>query len=141
MQGYRFFAFGGAASHDISDGILEQEEKRRIRLYYKLDKDFRIRNRNWWEAEMPSEEEMRHGMEILEKYHYDVDFVLSHCCTLRAASLCSEEKFTEDTLTRYFDQLLENGLQFKAWLFGHYHGNKKVMEKYFLLYEQIIRLI
>ena len=60
IDGITFFAMGGAASHDIQDGILdpaspgfEQEYwfKRRTRQM------FRVKGISWWPQEMPSEEE------------------------------------------------------------------------------------
>ena len=62
IGGFRFFAMGGAASHDIQDGILDpaapgfEKEywlKRRLRQF------FRVKGVSWREKEMPSQEEMR----------------------------------------------------------------------------------
>lgn len=59
IDGITFFAFGGASSHDISDGILEISDPR-IKTWKKdPDKMFRINHKSWWKEELPSKEEIR----------------------------------------------------------------------------------
>ena len=36
---------------------------------------------------------------------------------------------------------IRNRNQFHYWLFGHYHDNRVIDEKYVLLYEQMVRII
>ena len=60
--GKQFFAFGGASSHDIRDGVLEIGDSRIeewARDPYKL---FRINHVSWWRRELPTSEEMMLGM-------------------------------------------------------------------------------
>lgn len=141
----KIFAFGGAQSHDIQDGILDpdkfEDEIEFRKEYYRLYKSrkmFRVKGFSWWEQEMPNEEEMERGKQSLEKALYKVDYVISHCAPQEVASVIG---YTErDKLTWYFNELLWNGLQFDRWFFGHYHDNKQIMGKFILLYEQIIRI-
>ena len=152
MRGYVFdicdkkiFAFGGASSHDIQDGILdlndfESEEgfKQKYKEYVKHNKWFRVKGISWWEQEMPNDEEMERGRQSLKDVNNEVDFVISHCAPQEVASLIG---FTDrDKLTWYFNQLLWDGLKFTKWLFGHYHTNKQIMGKFICLYEQMIRI-
>lgn len=104
MRGYVFnicgkkiFAFGGASSHDIQDGILEPDDyksmkelaedyNRRTVLGYML----RINHLSWWKEEMPSDEEMEFGLKTLAENRNKVDFVVSHCCPQSIASVFFE---------------------------------------------------
>lgn len=152
MRGYvfdicdkKFFAFGGASSHDIQDGILDPNDFVDMdafidtcRRWQKHGKMFRIKGVSWWEQEMPNDEEMERGRKSLKAVNNEVDFVISHCAPQEVASLIG---FTErDKLTWYFNELLWDGLKFTRWLFGHCHDNKQIMGKFILLYEQIIRI-
>ena len=58
----KFFTFGGAASHDISDGVLEIDDPRIKEWRYDPDKMYRINHISWWEREMPNQEEMDEGI-------------------------------------------------------------------------------
>jgi hypothetical protein len=153
MRGYVFdicdrkiFAFGGASSHDIKDGILdpgefsdEAEFRKVYNRWRKENRMFRVRGVSWWDEEIPSEEEMQRGRENLEKCNYEVDFVISHCCPTQVASVFSHGIYKPDLLTDYFDRLLDK-ISFSRWFFGHYHGDQQIMGKFIMLYEQIIRI-
>ena len=143
LQGKSFFTFGGASSHDISDGILDPEEDReKINIWSKdYFKMFRINRVSWWKEELPSEEEMQHGIDRLNAAGNEVDYVVSHCCPQSVASVFSHGFYKSDVLTRYFDGLINNGLTFRNWFFGHYHDDKQIMIKYIMLYDQIIQIV
>ena len=48
LDGHRCFTFGGARSHDIKDGILNPEEKGKIKAWQKdYTKLFRVRGISW----------------------------------------------------------------------------------------------
>lgn len=143
LQGKKFFTFGGASSHDIRDGILDPvidaDKIRKWRNDY--DKLFRINGVSWWQQELPSEEEMQNGLNNLKANDYKVDFVVSHCAPQTVASVFSYGLYEPDILTMYFNGLLDNGLEFDKWIFGHYHDNRQIMSKFIMLYEQIIRIV
>ena len=139
IDGKRFFAFGGAKSHDIQDGILNLDEEEKIYEYRKRGAYFRIRDFSWWDLELPTEEEMQNGIENLEKNNYKVDFVISHCCPTNIQALLGRGTYKKDYLTDYLQEISEK-LEFKKWYFGHYHENKQLNDKYVLLYEDIIPL-
>jgi DNA polymerase-3 subunit gamma/tau len=63
----KIFAFGGARSHDIQDGILNLDEEEEIYEYRKRGAYFRIRDFSWWDLELPTNQEMENGIENLEK--------------------------------------------------------------------------
>ena len=103
------------------------------------DKAYRKENISWWKEEMPSKAEMKEGIDNLEKANWKVDFVLSHCCASSTQALYSHGTFKSDELTNYFENIRAK-LDFKKWMFGHYHDNKAINDKEIVVYEQIIRI-
>ena len=136
LQGQKIFTFGGARSHDIKDGIFEPGDRRIKQWKYDYDKEFRVNRQTWWEEEMPSKEEIQYGLENLKKHGNKVDIILSHC-TSSSIQKKIKESFEIDELTEYFEQL-EQLIDYKYWIFGHYHIDQKVDEKHFALYHQIV---
>ena len=96
-------------------------------------------NLEWWERELPSEEEMKRGRENLEAVGNAVEFIVTHCAPQSLVELVSKREDAPDCLTNYFDELAKT-VQFQNWFFGHYHDDKQVLGKFRLLYESIVRL-
>lgn len=155
MRGYvfdlcdkKFFAFGGAASHDISDGVLDLDEYKNnwsdfLKVYRAMKdqgKMFRVKGISWWPEELPSYDECKLGLDTLGGYDYKVDFVITHCLPQNVASLIG---FTgSDTATTYFDKIiLDQNLDFDKWYCGHYHTELQALSKYNVLYRSIIRAV
>lgn len=138
VNGCTFFAFGGARSHDIADGILEKGDPK-ISRWNKQGKMFRVNHVSWWEREMPSQEEMEEGRMNLEKTGNKVDFIISHCAPSSTVALFSQGLFAPDPLTQYLEEIRQK-TDYKRWLFGHYHENMAVNDKDIMLYEQIVRI-
>lgn len=153
MRGYVFelcqkkiFAFGGASSHDIQDGILDrndfetdEEFSYTVKRWNKQDKMYRINHISWWKEEMPSMAEMDFGLKILERFDNEVDFVVTHCCPQDVVNTFSGGMYEADRLTEYFD-LVADKIKFRKWFFGHYHNDAEILCDYIMLYEQIIRI-
>ncbi len=151
IEGKRFFAFGGASSHDIQGGILDrnsptydEERMRAVRRHL----TYRVRNESWWEQELPTEDELCEGRENLSKVGYVVDYVITHCMAGRMQdklaqhdrdSYLSDRVYERDILTDYFDEL-EERLQYQRWFCGHYHVNLALDDKHTILYNRMIRL-
>ncbi len=147
FEGKRFFAFGGAKSYDIADGILDRDDfdsveafEETLQEWRRQQKIYRINHVNWWKEELPTQEELDFGMQTLLKHDFKVDFVITHCLPQMVASvlLCGG---SSDILTMYFNGLLNNGLKFDFWFCGHYHMDCKIMGKFQVLYEQIVRIL
>lgn len=135
----KIFAFGGAKSHDIQDGILNLDEEEKIYEFRKRGAYFRIRDFSWWDLELPTEEEMQNGIKNLEKANYKVDYIISHCCPTNIQALLGGGTYKKDYLTDYLQKISEK-LEFKKWYFGHYHDYRQVNSQFTLLYEDIIPL-
>lgn len=146
FEGKSFFAFGGASSHDIDDGILswedfdtEEEFKQTYKLWVKQNKMFRVNHLSWWTEELPSDEEIQNAENNLKKVDYKVDYVLSHCTPQSVVAYMYMGTSESDKLTLWFEDL-QGRLDFKKWFFGHYHEDRKILDKYILLYDQIVRI-
>ena len=139
IDGLKFFTFGGAASHDISDGVLEIDDPRVKEWRDNPDKMYRINHISWWEREMPDEKEMDEGIKNLAEHNNKVDFILTHCTASSTAALLSHGLYKPDKLTNYLEEIRCN-VDYKRWLCGHYHDNKAITVKDIVLYEQIVRI-
>lgn len=146
LCGKKCFAFGGAKSHDISDGILCPEnfdnkkdfDKEYKKNWQNIKRMFRVNHVSWWEQEMPNEMEMERGLAMLEDEGNSVDFIFTHDAPASDKAMIIGK--SPDNLNQYFEKI-KNTVQYKKWCFGHMHGNVTVPGgKDILLYEQIIRL-
>ena len=144
IDGKRIFTFGGARSTDISDGLLQEEDtKKLLEKVLALEKEgkkmYRIAHLDWWEQEMPSEEEQTKGIDCLEKWKWETDFVITHCCPSSIQSCFSLGLYKPDGLTDYF-QMISEKLRFKRWYFGHYHQDMAINNQFHMLYKNICRI-
>jgi predicted phosphodiesterase len=124
IENKTFFTMGGATSVDK----LERKE-----------------NISWWKEEIPNYKEMNEGLLNLERHNWNVDYILSHCCsakTLQTVGLyCGFNGSRNiDTLNRYFDEI-ELQVDYKHWYFGHYHNDvKEIVTNQTLVYSLIHEL-
>ena len=142
-----FFAFGGASSHDISAGILEPDDPDFKEKKKRLDRNpfalYRINHMSWWERELPNDEELKAGLENLEKHDNKVDYIITHSpyTSLLRQMDGGSGLYQKDRLTDYLQEIKQT-VEYKHWLFGHMHVNHTFhWEKSSCLYEQIIRIL
>lgn len=145
FSGKKFFAFGGASSHDIADGIIDPADydspsalKEAIEDWWMQGKQFRVKHLSWWDWELPTAEEMAFGMKTLEENDFAVDYVISHCCPQEVASVLGFHN--PDILTQYFNEVAHK-TRFSKWFFGHYHGEDCIWGKFILHYKEIERIL
>lgn len=141
LDGLTLFAFGGASSHDVTDGILDPEDpelKRKIKQLKQLDKSmYRIRGKSWWEQELPSQEEMDYGLKNLQKHDWKVDCVVTHCAPSSIQKTLTG--FPCDVLTDYLEAV-RTRLSYKYWYFGHYHRDLQINERDTMLHKKITKI-
>ena len=147
IEGKKFFTFGGASSHDISDGILDPDdfddydEFREVwKQWDKEWKMFRVKGITWWEQELPSEEEMQNGITNLEKHNWKVDYIISHTPPASVIALLGHGLYEQDILTKYLEDI-RSKTEFKRMFSGHMHVDRQLNERDILLYEQIVRIV
>lgn len=144
IEGRKFFAFGGASSHDISDGILDCNDKHWMNKAKVLERQgkhmYRVKGLSWWEEELPTKEEMETGIRNLEKSDWTVDFIITHSPPASIISLLGSGLYEQDILTEYLENIRQK-VNYANWFMGHMHINGKVNDKDVILYESILRLI
>lgn len=116
INGYSFFAMGGASSHDI---------------------EFRTENVSWWKDELPNDQEYENAFKNLEKHNNKIDFIISHCCSDNVQNMINSN-YVHDKLTNFF-RIIDETVEFKKWFFGHYHIDKD-FGKYRCLFEDVIKI-
>ena len=117
IDGKRIFTFGGASSHD---------------------KEYRTKDKNWWEEELPSDWELETAISNLDSNGWTVDYIITHCAPSsvqeRIVSNCSQ-----DILTEFFEEI-KNKTSFEKWFFGHYHKDVEVDEKFTAVFDKIYKI-
>ena len=109
LQGCTFFTLGGAQSHDIADGILDMDSLDFYERYDSLRRNrgqFRINHISCWK----------------------VDYIITHCAPT-AIQQKINANFKSDKLTDFLEEIRCRS-RFHYWLFGHYHDNRIIDEKY-----------
>lgn len=146
LEGMSFFAFGGASSRDIQDGILDRAAfvsdeafRRECHAMNRAGKLYRVIHESWWPEELPSASEMENGIRNLEKHGGKVDYVITHCLPTSIQARFSEGLYKPNMLTDYLD-LIERSAEYKRWYCGHYHINERILDKVEILYEGIAKI-
>lgn len=142
LQGYTFFTMGGAKSHDIEDGVLNPKApdfEEQYWAYRRMGARFRVNHRTWWKEELPSEKEYTEARDALERVDYKVDYIVTHCAPNSIAGKVTFHR-ESDEFENFLDEVKEK-TAFHYWLFGHYHDNKIIDDRFVLLWEQIVQVI
>ena len=134
IDGKKFFAFGGARSHDIRDGILDYDDFEWREKAKSLEKQgrgmYRVKGLSWWEEELPTEKEMQHGLDILKKHHNAVDFLITHSPSSSELRWIDRKGlYKPDVFTDYLEKV-KSMISYKKHLFGHMKHGKRKTRKY-----------
>ena len=114
IDGKRIFTFGGASSHD---------------------KEYRTKDKNWWEEELPSENELKFAQKNLENVDWKVDYIVTHCAPTSIQHNISS-KYQPDRLTDFFETIKANA-SYRTWYFGHYHTDRTIENQFCCLFNNI----
>ena len=118
INGCRFFTLGGAKS---------------------IDKEQRIEGISWWKEEELNYQEQEEALTNLDKYHYHIDYVLTHAAPKSLLQpMFHYNTLLDSTTERFLDEIYFR-LDFKHWYFGHYHEDKDYA-KFSCLYNRIVKL-
>lgn len=119
IDGYTFWVMGGAESHD---------------------KEFRTIDVSWWEEEIPSYQEMMHGMDTLDEHNNEVDFIISHTMAQDLITPIFHTMYKPEPTRTYFNEIYAR-VKFKYWFCGHFHQNiNNKMYKTQVLYDEIVNI-
>lgn len=143
IAGKKIFTFGGAQSRDIQGGILEADDPLYQEKRRKLNRKripYRVNHFSWWKEELGSEEEMQEALKNLEIHNYEVDYIITHCCSSDIQSLLGGRGFYKpDKQTEFFNHI-QSKVKYKKWYFGHYHMDYNVSYLEILLSKRIISI-
>lgn len=120
LNNHSFFCLGGAAS---------------------IDKHLRKEGRTWWPEEIPSYQEFEHAANNLRAHDMKVEYILSHTTSNRTIQKFDKWFPQFDPVTNFLDKFIEEEVDFRANLFGHFHLNRTIDNKHILLYDDIIELL
>lgn len=120
IDGTTIFTMGGASSHDI---------------------EFRKEGKSWWRSELPSNTEYGHARKTLGEAGWKADYMITHdaptSIALELCAICKRDFYLTDPLQQFLEELNER-VQFKRWIHGHYHLDKKTDKRHRAIYEDII---
>lgn len=143
IHGKKFFTFGGASSHDITDGILDYDDEEWREKGKKLARAgkyfFRVKGYSWWEEELPSKDELEHGIDMLKKYGGKVDYIITHQPPESIMKQLSDNPLDFNFFTTYL-QGIDDNVQFEMWFAGHMHTDRQIDKKHRQLYYNIVYL-
>ncbi len=117
IEGNLIFTFGGATS---------------------IDRWQRTEGVSWWSQEMPTYQEMEHGLQTLDSVGWQVDYVISHTASEKMAKTMGF-KGKDGSLNKYFTEI-DNRLLYKHWYFGHFHIDETLDKHHTCLYREMLRL-
>ena len=122
INGYKFLTIGGAYSVD---------------KFYRLQQGW-----NWFEDEQLSQGEMNY---IENKSTGNIfDFVLTHTCPLswQPTDLFLDavnQELVDNSMEKWLEELI-NKISYKYYLFGHYHDDRRINDKAYMLFNSVIKL-
>lgn len=143
IDGFSFFTFGGAISHDIINGIIDerdyatkQEFRKVVRKCRKNNSDFRINNVSWWADEQADYEIQSQAFNNIN--NNKIDFIITHAAPRSIALSYFHKEVFHDDRTEPFLESIKDSVDFKHWYFGHYHQDKQINDKFTCVYNNII---
>lgn len=130
--------------HHLRRGLVYQIDNKNIFVFgggLSVDRIYRTPGESWWKEEIPTREDMDRAVESLKCVNNKVDYVLTHEGPHKALyelGIPVKNEQAWAVVKRQLD-ILEGMLEYKAWVFGHYHFDK-CNKTFKCLYHNIITL-
>lgn len=118
LQGHKFFAFGGGQTKEI---------------------DIRREFQTWWEQELPTPEEVKHGITVMQENNNEADYIITHEPPASMKEFLSFEVRQISHMHTFFDAV-KNDCKFKMWFFGKVHKNKLIPPRYQCLFDEVVQI-
>ncbi len=97
-----------------------------------------IEGENWWQREMPSQEELGEGLKNLEAAGNKVDFVVTYEPPAKLHDFINgSTDAIVNSVNTYLNGVYEK-TEFGKWFFGKLHMNKLIPPKYHAVYDKIV---
>ena len=122
LEGKTFFVMGGGESDDAS---------------------LRISGESWWEAELPSADELKNGVENLENTQRNINYILTYEPPTIAKDILRQRNNKQDLnitpLNTYLQELMKN-IDYMHWYFGCLHIDQNISKKMTAVFDEIIKI-
>lgn len=115
-----FFCFGGATSADRKD---------------------RVEYEDWWHQEVPTESELKYGLDNLSKHDYKVDYLLFHTIPTSIHNKIPHKKskaYLNDPTCKMLDEIFKR-TTFKKGFSGHFHIDYEI-DYWNVLFEKVVKI-
>ena len=106
-----------------------------------IDKHLRQEGKSWWEEEIPSYNEFEFAADNLRAHDMKVDYILTHTTSNRTIQKFDRYFPIFDPVTNFLDKFVEEEVDYKINFFGHFHQDRTIDEKHYLLYDDIVELL
>lgn len=111
---------------------------------YSIDKYIRLERGLTWEPEEKLNDEEKSKIRNLISENMNYDFILSHVAPLELQPtwlfLNFVDQSTVETDEEEFLSEVRKNINYKGWFFGHYHGDYKIGEREYLLFNEYIEI-
>lgn len=149
LNNYPVIEWNGGNVHIIADNIIHlmrgQVYNIEDCLFFtlgggkSLDKSIRTLDVTWWKEEELNYNECINAIDNLEKYDYQVDYVITHSAPFSVKNLLGFEDTS--TTERFLQQLINQyNITFNKWFIGHYHLDNVISDKFYFIYNNIYKL-
>jgi len=119
IEGVSFFTFGGA---------------------YSIDRCYRQKNITYWEEEIPTDAEYQEAAANLEKVGKKVDVILTHTAPREIIVRMGYQPNMHDLELTGFLEWVMSETDFKKWLFGHWHKDMMIDDKFRAIYFETVKV-
>lgn len=117
IENKRIFTFGGGHSQDI---------------------EFR-RYGNWWEREHPTNDEIMEGIDNLERFHNEVDYIITHEPPASVKDCLGVDVFQRIEVHALFEEIIKS-CRYQKWFFGKCHIDKHIPMKFYAVFNNVTPL-
>ena len=111
---------------------------------YSIDKYYRLKNNLMWEPEEKLNDEEKFNICNLISANENYDFVITHVAPLELQPtwlfLSFIDQETVETDEEEFLSEVRKKINYRGWFFGHYHGDYKISDKEYLLYNNYLEI-
>ena len=102
-----------------------------------IEKEDRVKAGKWWEREMPTLEEMQHGVDRLDEVDRRVDYIVTHEPPTRVRTIIDNTLRNFNMLDAYLDEL-STKVAYEKWFFGSLHLDRKITAKSYAVFNDLV---
>ncbi|MGN1050741.1 MAG: metallophosphoesterase [Acutalibacteraceae bacterium] len=119
INGKKFFTFGGA---------------------YSIDRYMRVKNKSYWEEELPNDEEYNEAIKNLNFNDKTVDYIITHTAPKEIVRRMGYYPDPHDMQLTGFLEWVMYEVSYSKWFFGHWHEDKEIDNKHRALYYDVVEV-